>query len=239
MERKGLVNPFFSYYGAKSKLAELYPPPKYGKIIEPFAGAANYSLRWFDRDITIVDKYELLIDIWKYLQQASEKDILSLPLIPRNENIDNYTSLSEPEKNLIKFNSNHGCATPSNHSGLFQNWTEKKKKQIAGNLFKIRHWKILLDSYENLENIECTWFVDPPYKYGGEYYKYSSKEIRYYKLAEWCKERLGQIIVCENSKATWLPFVPLKPIHGQKHKTVEVIWSNHKTNFDIEQLTLF
>lgn len=46
----------FSYYGSKSKVVDLYPSPKFGKIIEPFAGSARYSLKYFDRDVLLVDK---------------------------------------------------------------------------------------------------------------------------------------------------------------------------------------
>lgn len=34
----------WSYYGTKKKIAKYYPSPQYDKIIEPFAGAAQYSL---------------------------------------------------------------------------------------------------------------------------------------------------------------------------------------------------
>jgi hypothetical protein len=57
-------------------------------------------------------------------------------------------------------------------------------------------------------------------------------------LAEWCKERNGQAIVCENTKATWLPFKPMKEMQGTMFKTTEAIWSNHKTNYDAIQQTL-
>jgi hypothetical protein len=58
------------------------------------------------------------------------------------------------------------------------------------------------------------------------------------KLAEWCKERNGQAIVCENTKATWLPFKPMKEMQGTMFKTTEAIWSNIKTNYDNEQILL-
>jgi hypothetical protein len=45
------------------------------------------------------------------------------------------------------------------------------------------------------------------------------------KLAEWCKSREGQVIICENSKATWMDFQPLRELSGQRHKTLEVIWT--------------
>ena len=54
----------WSYYGSKSKVVDLYPPPKFDKIIEPFAGSARYALKWFDRDILLVDKYPVIVDLW-------------------------------------------------------------------------------------------------------------------------------------------------------------------------------
>lgn len=41
----------FSYYGSKSKIVNYYPPPKENIIIEPFAGSARYSLKYFDNPI--------------------------------------------------------------------------------------------------------------------------------------------------------------------------------------------
>ena len=69
----------FSYFGSKSKVIHLYPKPKFEKIIEPFAGSARYSLRFFDHDILLVDKYEIIIKIWKYLQCTTAKEIMALP----------------------------------------------------------------------------------------------------------------------------------------------------------------
>lgn len=69
----------FSYYGSKSRVVKFYPKPKYDRIIEPFAGSARYSLLYYDRDVTIVDKYEVVVKIWKWLQLCSPNDILSLP----------------------------------------------------------------------------------------------------------------------------------------------------------------
>jgi len=49
----------FSYYGSKSKLAQHYPTPKYDTIVEPFAGAAGYSLygdNWKKNVLLYADK---------------------------------------------------------------------------------------------------------------------------------------------------------------------------------------
>ena len=47
---------------------------------------------------------------------------------------------------------------------------------------------------------------------------------------EVCETRRGQVIVCENTKATWLPFQPLIQLSGQKHTTTEAIWRNEKND---------
>jgi len=65
----------WSYYGSKSKVIDLYPSPKFDKIIEPFAGSARYALKYFDRDVLLVDKYPVIVDLWKWLQKVSEADI--------------------------------------------------------------------------------------------------------------------------------------------------------------------
>ena len=90
----------WSYYGSKSKIINLYPPPKYGNIIEPFAGTARYALKFFDHDVLLVDKYEIVVEIWHYLQQASPNDVLGLPITKRGDEIENY-NLSRVEKNLL------------------------------------------------------------------------------------------------------------------------------------------
>ena len=71
------------YFGSKSNLAGKYPPPKHSKIIEPFAGSARYSLKYYNRDILLIDKYPVIIEIWHYLQNVSESDILGLPKIKK------------------------------------------------------------------------------------------------------------------------------------------------------------
>ena len=65
--REGKKN-MFSYYGSKSKIVDYYPPPKHKRIIEPFAGSARYSLKYWQNDVLLVDKYEVVVNLWKWLQ---------------------------------------------------------------------------------------------------------------------------------------------------------------------------
>jgi hypothetical protein len=232
----------FSYYGSKSKIINYYPPPKFDKIIEPFAGSARYSLKYFEKDVLLVDKYDLLINTWHYLQQASIGDILSLPDVKQGDDLSKM-NISPEEHYLIYL-----CATAGGAGGTgnkicaegtgFNSWT-KDKKRIAKDLFKIKHWHIEQGDYRDIKNTAATWFIDPPYEFGGHKYKFSNKFIDYGALTDWILIREGQIIVCENTKATWMNFKPIKKMSGVKFTTTEAIWSNHKTNYDDIQQNLF
>jgi len=231
----------FNYYGSKSKIIDYYPSPKYGKIIEPFAGSARYSLKYFDRDVLLVDKYEVIIKIWKWLQKASKQDIMNLPEPKAREDIRNYKFDCEESIMLMRFIIGAGLSNPqwTVSPQNFGGGVKKCKKNIAQQLYKIKHWEIKLDDYRNIENEKATWFIDPPYENGGHRYVHNNKTIDYNLLADWCKERKGQVIVCENSKARWLPFRQMANLHGSRFNTKEVIWSNQRTNYDCEQLRMF
>lgn len=226
----------FSYYGSKSKIVDYYPPPKHKRIIEPFAGSARYSLKYWQNDVLLVDKYPVIVGIWNYLIQATKSDILALPDLKTGDNVDTF-NISQEEKWLIGFCINGGSAQPKKTAKDYNTWGEAKIR-IADDVQKIKHWKVILGSYEDLENEEATWFIDPPYQFGGEWYVKSTKNIDFYKLAEWCQGRKGQVIVCENTKADWLPFKPMVDMQGAMYKTTEAIWSNQRTNYDAQQTTL-
>ena len=230
----------FSYYGSKSKIVDYYPPPKHNKIIEPFCGSARYALKYWQKDVLIMDKSENLIKVWKWLQQCSKQDILGLPKLTTGLDI-RKIELSEIERTFLSYLVASG--RPSNIVTKFMdydNGNQKVYKRIADSLELIRHWEIKFGSYTELENLEATWFIDPPYQFGGEHYKHGTKDLDFNKLAEWCKNRNGQVIVCENMKADWLDFKPMVQIQGAcQTNTTEAIWSNHKTNYDNVQVSLF
>lgn len=230
----------FSYYGSKSKVVNYYPPPKFNKIIEPFAGSARYSLKYWQNNVTIVDKYKVIIDVWKYLQSASKNDILGLPKLQKGDDLNNF-NLTQPEKDFLGFLICAGVSQPVKKVASFEGIGINRGmiEKTANNLHKIKHWIIKQGDYEDLENEEATWFIDPPYQFGGEHYKESSKNLNFKDLAEWCKSRNGQIIVCENTKATWMDFKPMKQIQGAGNTdTTEAIWSNYRTNYDNVQIKI-
>lgn len=229
----------WSYYGAKTKLVQHYPKPKHDLIIEPFAGSARYALKYWERDVLLYDKYEVIVRLWKWLQQCSPNDILKLPSLEVGQNIKDM-GFTDDEMLLMGWYAGGGVTSPQHKVSKFGAENSKSfQKKIASNLHKIKHWTIVQGSFDEIPNQTATWYIDPPYQFGGEHYKHSSKKIDFAYLAEWCKSRDGQTIVCENTKADWLPFKPMVQFAGLQKTTTEAIWSNERTAFDDEQLSLF
>lgn len=220
----------WGYYGSKSKIVGKYPPPVFSKIIEPFAGTAQYSLMYWDRDIHLIEKYDVIVNLWKWLQKCSKNDILSIRRLKYGESTDDFKWDCQEQKDLIGFIITGAPSMPKKTASKWKtiirpNTQNYKLQYIADNLERIRHWKVECGSYESLANEEATWFVDPPYVVGGKYYKYGSKDIDYKLLGEWCKSRKGQVIACEAEGADWLPFVSLTESRGNRYQHKEVIWN--------------
>jgi len=234
----------WSYYGSKANLVDFYPAPKEDLIIEPFAGSARYSLKHFDRNVTLVDKYKVIIDIWKWLQLCSPKDILTLPKLKNKESLNDFNFDCEEAKLFMGFVIAFGMATPTlkatKHNDYRPNFINYTLQKVSKSLFKIKHWNLIHGSYEDLENKRATWFVDPPYQNGGHCYVENNKNINFNGLSIWCKERIGQVIVCEEMKADWLPFNPLiDNKSGRGKNRLEAIWTNEMTIYNNIQQSLF
>lgn len=224
----------WSYYGSKSKIAKLYPAPKHDLIIEPFAGAAWYSVLHNKKNVLLNEKNDVIHQIWHWLiNEADPELILRHKDFYLGQDI-SQLDLGNHHKDLIGFCVNRGSATPKS---VVQKWSCQVKskpnwasttafalERVARLLPDIKHWRVVHGDYRDLPNIEATWFIDPPYKHGGEHYPSSAADIDYDELAMWCKSRKGQVIVCENSKSDWLPFEPLTRNQGQREKTVEVVF---------------
>ncbi len=220
------------YFGSKWRSALRYPVPKYATIIEPFAGGAGYSLRYPDHNIVLIDKDPIIISIWRYLQTVTPDEILALPDV--DTSVDDL-DICQQARWLIGFWLNTGarsCKTPSSwmRSGINPGsfWGESLRRRIAAQVARIRHWEMHCNDYAAIDVPEpATWFVDPPYQMLGMYYRYNRKTIDYAALAEWCKTRPGQVIVCEQEGADWLPFKKLIHSHTARHTmSSEVIWTN-------------
>jgi site-specific DNA-adenine methylase len=232
----------FSYYGSKSKLAHLYPEPKHDLIIEPFAGSARYSLLHWERKVILCDLSEFVVEVWRYLIQASERDILSLPEPPSKVHIDEYTQLSNAERWLIGFHLCRGKAKPRK-VGHGQNGWAQDKQRIARDLHKIRHWRIFRHPYQAIPDVYATWFIDPPYQMTqtrkGNSDRYPHGGLDYAELAQWIKKRKGHVIACEGEGADYLPFSLLKEVYANTNarevkKSLELVFFGTNSHKDIQ-----
>lgn len=223
-------------------MVHLYPRPRHSKIIEPFAGSARYALKYFDREVLLVDKYDVIITIWKWLKQCSPTDILGLPRMKMGEHIDKYTVCNEAKLLLgflIGFTTTGPRKTATMRLTHRPNWLNYSLQRIAKNLFKIKHWQFECKSYEEVPNQPATWFIDPPYQVGGELYRANNSRIDYDFLATWCRTREGQAIVCENDKGAWLPFMPIGTQRTQRRIQQEAMWTNEATSYNAIQTRIF
>lgn len=239
------LKPFFSYYGAKFSISKHYPEPQYKTIIEPFAGSAGYACRYPHRQVILYDLFDDICSLWDYLIHVGEEEIKKLPLIHPDQLIDSL-NITKEAKLLIAYwagyantyRSKKMSKTVYKYQQLFpyqvKGWGEATKARIIRQLPYIRHWKIIKGCYTEIENTKSTWFIDPPYQVKG--CKYAKNKINYENLAAFSLERKGQVIVCEQMGAEWLPFEPFKEIRNNHNKTTrEAVYLQEST----EQLQLF
>lgn len=221
----------FSYFGGKNvmvgkkHLVEMYPKPHYPLIIEPFAGAAAYSLHYHTKQVWINDYEPYIMDIWRWLQQLTPQEINALPDIKHGDDLRNYRPpLIRPAKAFLGHEINRGRASGANKP---TSWvTPSDLRRIKPKLHKycnqLQHWHLTNLDYRQLPNVEACWFIDPPYQHFGGNYRHW--KMNYKELAEWCKTRKGQVIVCESGRAQWLPFKYLATI-TTRNRNEERVWT--------------
>jgi len=203
----------FSYFGGKEALLDEYPRPLHDLIIEPFCGSARYSCRYgLSRNVWINDAKPQIWNIWRWIQSATMRDIDKLPSLTRpGESLADHKYLSHVERDLLGYATGANRASPSDKVTPWaakKGGTAKLKQDLRRLCGRVSHWKITCLDYTEIPNQEACWFCDPPYEHHGKYY--ALNKIDFKRLGKWCLERAGQLIVCESSKAKWLPFVPLK-----------------------------
>lgn len=228
------VRPFFGFYGGKWRDAlKHYPAPQHDTIVEPFAGSAGYALRYYDRKVILCDLDPVLAGVWSYLIKVKPQEILRIPDLAADQTVDEINVCQEARW-LIGFWLNRGVATPRRAPSKWMRikirpgsfWGERVRTTLARQVETIRHWKVHNCSYANAPTPKlATWFIDPPYQRAGQYYRYGSARIDYAALSAWCQKRKGQVIVCENQGATWLPFEPLASVKTTRSKrSKEAVW---------------
>jgi hypothetical protein len=229
------LRPFFGYYGGKWRDAlKHYPTPEYDTIVEPFAGSAGYSVRFANRKVMLCEIDPVLVEIWKYLIKVEPEEILAIPDLDPDGSVDDLKVCPEA-KLLVGFWLNRGTSNPRRRPSKWMRdgirpgsfWGSRVRRTIAAQVKAIRHWNVFQgDYYDCPAPRRATWFVDPPYQAAGKHYRFGSERIDYEALGQWCRSRKGQVIVCENEGATWLPFRALAGVKTTRADRLskEVVW---------------
>jgi hypothetical protein len=162
-----------------------------------------------------VEKDLRVAAIWKWLiHEASSKDIKDLPDLKVGDKSSDFLQIVHAATKMA-FQYKTIKVTPV----LARNW-EISKRYMELNVYKVKHWQIIEDDYSKSPDLEATWFIDPPYKKdSGRGYRHSSYLIDYGQLAEWAKDRKGEIIFCEGEHGDYLPFRPLLDSKGVAGKS--------------------
>ena len=218
----------FPYFGSKGRIAREYPAPlRGGRVFEPFAGSARYSLFHRHRDVWLNDIDPLVYRIWRYIQHATIQDIKALPVLKAGESLDQCRGLSEVERKLMGFCLGYSQVSPR---VTCTEWADRKqrcrmlKERLLEHREIVRGWTVTNLHYGDLPDEDGTWFIDPPYQHSKGRYRYHCVSD-YDRLAEWCRSRRGRVIVCEGHGADWLPFRPLvKQQVGTGRMYQEMIW---------------
>jgi site-specific DNA-adenine methylase len=246
------MKPFFSYYGSKYRLCQqgFYPAPSLGNVvIEPFAGSATYSVYHEPKRAILIDKDPVIVGIWNYLINASEKQISSLPTMGDKHIYDFEDALSKlqpVEQNLIGFWTAKARPQPSKSLGNWfttyykekscRVWNEYVKDRIIKQLPKIKKWQAILGDYDiaygqSLDFKNQTYFIDPPYS-GIAGRKYKHNKINYPHLKRWIEgNKQSQIIACENQNLTyrWADFNKTHEALNMRGKSKELAWVQEYT----------
>lgn len=236
-----VLRPFWSYYGSRYQLVPSYPRPRHWCIIEPFAGAASYSLHYPERQVLLNDLDPIIAGIWDYLIQVSESEIQGLRNVINH--VDELGSVPQEARWLVGFwlararqrpatktsSWARDCTQRNDIAGRF--WCDSVRRRIASQLQYIRHWKVRCADYQDIPGAgPATYFIDPPfYGVAGRRYRKGSSQIDYAQLGDWCQRRRGQVIVCEQGSADWLPFQRAATGRVMTGTRGTLLWTNQES----------
>jgi hypothetical protein len=194
--------------------------------------------------VILCDTNSRVVAIWQYLITVSSDEIRALPDIGAGQTIDKL-DIPQAAKWLMGYWMLPYGSRPMNKPSSWllkghrpnQYWGPSVRARVAERVNEIRHWRIIHGSYADLPNQTATWFVDPPYQ-GVTRDAYRTKPD-FEHLSKWCQSREGQVIVCEQLGANWLPFEKLPAtrtrhnrasgLHTGKPQNVEMVYHGRTT----------
>lgn len=230
----------FNYFGSKARLAPTYQAPKDDLIIEPFAGAAGYSMYWLQerRDLMclLIDSDPLVVEIWETLLAMSPTDLWEYPAPEKGARTNDplYLTSAWSSGSWVRRSRGRDYQVTERMAQVFP----EVRQRMAQTLSRVRgRVAIQHGDYQDAPDTEAVWFIDPPYQLDGRWYSKNQSALDFSALGEWSQTRRGQVIVCESQGADWLPFSP----HATNQtlassQSVEVVWYSdpEPTLFSVE-----
>jgi hypothetical protein len=210
----------FSYYGGKSKIIDAYPAPRHDLIIEPFAGAAAYAFRYREHPVWLNDLDERTAAIWTFLLSPDASEWVE-QYWPSTVSVGSRGTDYLPDecpsglRELFRAEANQGTqgarGVHEQVTGMGVKCWPRTKRKFLEIIPQISHWKFTQRDYRNINfyALPATWFIDPPYANPAGS-RYRTGGLDYAALASWCRDLNGQVMVCENLGADWLPFEPIE-----------------------------
>ena len=215
----------FPYFGRKARNAGLYPAPRYPNVMEPFAGSLAYSLHFRPQTVEARDLDERLVALWQRGVEMGATGVFPMPPEVGTKTDDLLVKLASYSEHA----STSGTMTVT--SRMIRDWPSLTRNMAEAGRWAAGRVFYQQGDYRDLPNLEATWFIDPPYQFANRRgYRHGASGIDFDALAEWCQSRRGQVIVCEQEGADWLPFKPLYSLSSHRgSKSTEVIWTNTPT----------
>jgi hypothetical protein len=191
-------------------------------VIEPFAGSAGYSMTYLQRadEIRLIEKDPRVVELWNRLMEMEPEEVLALEAEIPAPGV--YTSdflwMTAATSNAIAQLNRLKMPERVPHVARLM------LRRIALRLPEVKRKVTVIEGdYTLAGDDEATWFIDPPYQVStngsaktwfpqgmGYARGCKSTDLDFEALAEWCRSRRGQVIVCEQRGATWLPFRELR-----------------------------
>lgn len=210
----------FPYFGRKARHAGKYPAPAFPLVIEPFAGSMAYTAHHRPQMGIGIEADSRVVDLW---HRGVSMGLLGSTLVPPAQG----STTSDLLVKLASY-SEHSLTSGDMKvsSRMLRDWDSVVRRMAEVGSWAADHVLYTLGDWKHAPNVEATWFIDPPYQYANRRgYKHGASGVDFAALAEFCKTRRGQVIVCEQQGADWLPFEPLYELGSHRGaRSTEVVW---------------
>lgn len=162
-----------------------------------------------------------VVDLWRRMSSVTAEfaESVELPLVG-NPTDDLLVKLCSYSEHALS------SGTMTVTSRMVRDWRSVHRRAAADGAWATAAVDYQHGSYEQAPDVEATWFIDPPYQRANRRgYLHGASGIDFSELACWVQKRRGQVIVCEQAGADWLPFTDFRPVASHRgRQSTEVIW---------------